>query len=455
MQAPSTAADRRTRHLVLVAPANSYRTGDYLTAADALGCGVTVVTDAATALPGAAITTPFSDPERAAETALRHVRSPVDGVVGTDGRAVEVAGAIARGAGLPTNSAAALRTAADKMRQRRALDAAGVHQPAFVVDPGDGASIASPDRWRAVTGVSRVAGDDDRHARDPATGLPIPVVVKPVDRCAGQGVLLARTVDELDAAVRRVRLLVGRTAPVMIERHVVGREVAVDALLTAGQLHPLAIFDKPDTPAGPTFPETLLISPARLSTRTRAAVLDVVGRAVEAIGLTHGPVHAEVIVGDGRVYFLELAARSIGGLCGRTIRPGGTQLEAAIIRHALGLRIPVTDPSRAVGVLMLPMPARGTLRGITGLDAARAVDGITDVVVSVGSGQSVVPLPDGDRYLGFVFAEADDPDICERVLRDAWARLTVVIDPPDDRGPDDPGGPPLPADDHRWTRPGR
>lgn len=396
-------------HVAIVSPAGSYRVGDHLAAARALGCAVTVVTDAAVAIPGAAIVVSFADPERAASTVLAAVDRPIDGVVGTDGAAVSVAGAVARRLSLPANDAAAFAAADDKLAQRQALARAGVPQPDFTV----------------------VRAGDDADS-DQAVAL-LPGVVKPVDRTASQGVQRVDTPAQLRDGVDRVRGLVGATAPVLVERFVPGMEVAIDGLLQRGRLQVLTTFDKPDTPTGPTFPETLLISPARLPDVVLGSVTDVVARAARAIGLAEGPIHAECKVDGDTVWFLELAARTIGGLCSRSVQIAGMRVEELAIHHALRQSLP-PPPRRgwdhsagATGVLMLPVPARGRLVAVRGIERARSISGVTDVVLSIGPGEPVVPLPDGDRYLGFVFARSMTADDCEHALRRAWGELTVEI----------------------------
>jgi biotin carboxylase len=392
------------RHLLLIAPAGSYRIGDHLAAARDLGCDVTVATDAAVAIVGAALVTSLADPERAATALLADLDRDVDAVIGTDGPAVAVAGAIARRTGLPANTSAALTATTDKLAQRRACARAGVPQPDFGVVTSDTADVSALEHL-------------------------LPAVAKPIDRTASQGVVRADTPDALRAAVARIRRICGHGATVLVERCVPGTEVAVDGLLVDGTLRVLAMFDKPDAPSGPVFPETLLISPARLSRDVRDRVVDVVSRAAAAIGLTEGPVHAECRMDAGRVAFLELAARSIGGLCSRSVRIAGMRLEELVLRHAL--RLPGAAPSEltdvATGVLMLPVSRAGRLTAVHGVDRARAISGIVDVIISAAPGAPVVPLPDGDRYLGFAFARAPDADACERALRQAWDALDVEI----------------------------
>ncbi len=381
--------------LLLVTPSDSYRTGAYLDAATRMGCSVTVATDAAVAIRSSALTTSFASPGEAADAILGQLDGRYDAVVGTDGAALPVAAVVAGRLGLRNNPVEAVLTADDKLRQRRTLDAAGVPQPSF--------AVVGEARW------------DD-----------FPAVVKPTDRAAGQGVIPVETPAELDGPVSRLRALVG-PAPVLIEGLVSGLEVAIEGLLVDGELHVLAVFDKPDETVGLTFPETLLIQPARIEEDARSRAIEVVERAASAIGLKNGPMHAECMLDGDRVWFLELAPRTIGGLCSQALRPGGVGLEEMVIGLAFGCPLPPTGAAEPSGVLMLPIPIEGHLEAVDGIDRARAVPGIEGVTLTVGSGEFVRPLPEGDRYLGFVFATGASADDVEASLRAAWACLDVRI----------------------------
>jgi len=200
-------------------------------------------------------------------------------------------------------------------------------------------------------------------------------------------------------------------------------------VLSAGDLTVTAVFDKPGMPDGPTFEETLLVTPSRLAAGTLAAAVRVAADAARVLGLCTGPVHAELRICDRGPAMLELAPRSIGGLCSRALRfPGGASLEEIVLASALGRPVPAaTGPARPAGVLMLPVPRPGILRAVEGKDDALAVPGVTGLTIMIPPGQRVRPLPDGDRYLGFVFAEADTPAGVEQALTAAVARLHVVI----------------------------
>ena len=225
----------------------------------------------------------------------------------------------------------------------------------------------------------------------------------------------------------------GQAARVLVEDFIPGVEVALEGLLRAGTLEVLAIFDKPDPLDGPFFEETLYVTPSRLDADRQREVESAAARAARALGLREGPVHAEVRLNADGAWILEVAARSIGGLCARTLRFGaGVTLEELILRHAAGLDLPPHDRERsASGVLMLPIRRAGRLREVRGQTGARAVPGIDGLTITVPRGETMVPLPEGDRYLGFLFARAATPDAVERALRTAWAAMEVVVDPTD------------------------
>jgi biotin carboxylase len=323
-----------------------------------------------------------------------------------------LAAAVAARMGLPHNPVEAVLNAADKAAQRRYWAAAGVPQPSFRLVP---------------------AGDCVRQA---AEAVGFPCVVKAVSLSASQGVLLA---DDPAAAVQaghRIRQILPSaerpaSEPLLVEEYLPGPELSIDGVLAAGDLTVTAVFDKPAIPDGPTFEETLLVSPSRLTAETLAAAVGAAAGAARALGLTAGPVHAELRVGARGPAMLELAARSIGGLCSRALRfPGGASLEEIVLANALGrpIRPASAGPVRPCGVFMLPVPRAGTLRAVEGRAAALAVPGITGLTITIPLGRRVLPLPDGDRYLGFIFAEGDSGPEVEHALTAASERLRVIID---------------------------
>jgi biotin carboxylase len=264
-----------------------------------------------------------------------------------------------------------------------------------------------------------------------------PCVLKPLIFSASRGVIRADDPPSFVAAWRRIAKLLHDTRAerrargedegheVLVEGFVPGAEVAVEGLLRAGTLEVLALFDKPDPLDGPFFEETLYVTPSRHPAALQREIERVTAEGARALGLAEGPLHAELRLPPSGPVILEIAARSIGGLCSRTLRFGaGLTLEEVLVAHAMGLPLDaVRREARAAGVMMLPIPRRGVLHGVSGVEAARAVPGVVDVVITAETGRELVPLPEGDSYLGFLFAKGDRPEDVEAALRAAHARL--------------------------------
>ena len=409
------------RRVLLLLPTGAYRAADFLEAARELGVDVVVGAEQRHALDevigSRVIELPLHRPEVAADAIVEFAdEMPLNAIVPVDDAGVVVASLAAEQLGLAHSPPAATALTRDKAAMRRRLAQAGVSQPAF----------------------TRVDGDDDPAAA--AAKLGFPVVLKPLELSGSQGVIRADTPADAAAAAARIRRMPplanhASPAPLLVERFVPGVEVAVEGLLRRGTLHTLAIFDKPDPLDGPYFEETLYITPSRLSDDAQRAVEDVTSTAVAGLGLTEGPVHAELRVDGESAVVIEVAARSIGGLCARSLRFGlGVSLESLILRHALNLPLRDTTAAHAAsGVMMLPIPRAGVLVAVRGREAALKVPGIVGLEITIAPGGWVEPLPEGDRYLGFMFARGDTPSSVESALRRVHAKLEVEIDP--DRAP--------------------
>jgi biotin carboxylase len=398
--------------VLLLVPARTYRAADFILAAERMRLDLVVASDGALPLGRAVIPARSAEIDASARRILARAGplKVIDAVVAADTPMLVLAATVAAAMGLPHNPVDAVRAALDKAAQRQRWAAAGVPQPSFRLVP---------------------AGDGVRQA---AEAIGFPCVVKAVSLSASQGVLRA---DDPTAAVEAARLIrqilddAERPAdePLLIEEYLPGPELSIDGVLTAGDLTVTAVFDKPGMPDGPTFEETLLVSPSRLAERTLAAAVRTAADAARSLGLSTGPVHAELRICDRGPAMLELAPRSIGGLCSRALRfAGGASLEEIVLANALGRPIPGGGgPAAPCGIYMLPVPRPGILRAVEGKADALAVSGVTGLTITIPPGQRVRPLPDGDRYLGFVYAEADTPADVEEALTAAVARLRVVI----------------------------
>ena len=403
--------------VLLLLPSATYRAADFLEAARALDVDVVVASEQrqtlAEAMGDRALHLDLHDRDAATEAIVALARrGPIDAVVAVDDQGVLVAAEAAARLGLPANPHAAVAATRDKAVMRRAFAAAGVPQPAYrVVGPEDDVAVV-------------------------ASALGFPCVVKPVSLSGSRGVIRADDPVATDAAATRVRRILEEAdedagGPLLVERFVEGDEVALEGLLRAGRLEVLTVFDKPDPLDGPYFEETIYVTPSRKDPATLATIAARTADAIRALGLREGPIHAELRVSGDDVCVLEVAARSIGGLCSRALRFGaGVRLEELILRHALGLPLDgLHRESAAAGVMMLPIPRAGVLLAVHGQDQARAVPGIAGLEITIHPGRPVQPLPEGDRYLGFLFARAATPAEVEHALRTAHGQLEVVIDP--------------------------
>jgi biotin carboxylase len=338
-----------------------------------------------------------------------------DAVVALGDAPTVLAAQAAEEKGIPYHPPAAVRACRNKFLARQLYRAAGLPVPSFFT-------------FRLEDGPRAAAA----HA-------PYPCVLKPLGLSGSRGVIRANRPAEFAAAFERIRALLetpeirrareDQNRFVQVESYIEGREFAVEGLVTEGRLQTLALFDKPDPLEGPYFEETIYVTPSREEAPVRQAILETVGRAVEALGLRHGPVHAEARVNARGVWMLEAAARPIGGLCAKALTfNGGMPLEELVVRHAMGETIsPATLDGPATGVMMIPIPRAGVYKGVAGTGHAAAVPGITDVIVTAKEGQRLAPLPEGASYLGFLFARGDTPAEVEQALGRAHAQLRFQI----------------------------
>jgi biotin carboxylase len=404
--------------VLLLVPSATYRVADFLEAARTLGVDVVIGGDESPVLEGPMgkrwLQLPLDDPQAAGAAIVAHDGlAPLDAVLAVDDRGAVAAAEASKRLGLRHNSPDAVSGTRDKLVMRTRLGAAEVAQPAYAAIGAD----AGPDEIAAV-----------------ADAVGLPCVIKPRTLSGSQGVLRADTAAEAVAVVERVRKIASCATSdddgtLLLERFVPGPEVAVEGLLNDGELKVLAVFDKPDPLDGPAFEETIYLTPSRLADADVDAVTAATAAACRALGLAQGPIHAEVRVSDGRASVIEVAARTIGGLCARTlIFSTGRTLEQLVIGQALGWELgSMRRRSGASGVFMLPVPHAGILEGVGGRREAAAVPGITDVQITIADGRPVEPVPEGNRYLGFVFARGLTPAEVEAALRRAESLLDVRI----------------------------
>jgi biotin carboxylase len=404
------------RVLLLTTP-NTYRSQAFLAAAERLGVDVAIATDMPAELAeswGHRLGLDFQQIDQAVGAIAAFAADrPLSAIIAVDDSGSLLAARASAALGLPHNSPDAAEAARDKHIMRGLLARAGVPSPPFRL-----CSTA-----------------DDLHAL--AEQVEYPCVVKPLRLNGSRGVIRADDRREFIAAAGRLAALLDSIDPApgpkpfLAERFIPGFEVALEGLLDRGQLEVLALFDKPDPLDGPFFEETIYVTPSRLPQATQAAIARCAADAAAALGLREGPMHAELRVNQDGPWIVELAGRSIGGLCSKTLRFGtDASLEELILRQACGL--PVDSSGRtgmAGGVMMIPIPGAGLLKRISGVDEAAAVPGVEEIDITAQPNYPIVPLPEGDSYLGFIFARGEAPAHVEAALREAHAQLRFEIKP--------------------------
>ena len=354
----------------------------------------------------------------AAEISTQLADKPPDAIVALGDRPTATAAYAARAFGIAANSPESVEICRNKLRQRETLRRANLPVPDFFdFSTAENLDLAVP---RAK----------------------FPCVLKPLSLSASQGVIRANNEIEFREAVRRIRKLLEspeiqvQREPnldrILVEIYVPGREVAIEGLLTDGNLRALAIFDKPDPLEGPYFEETIYVTPSRLPAADQRALLDCAARSVAALGLITGPIHAEFRINENGPWVIEIAPRPIGGLCARALRFGNERisLEELILRHALQMEGSNLDREKAAAaVMMIPVPKSGTLEKVEGQRAAEKIAGIDAIIISARLHDYIAAWPDGNSYLGFIFSSAETPEAAEAALREAHAKLIFTLNP--------------------------
>ncbi len=403
--------------MLLLATPSTYRAEAFLAAATRLGIDVVIAIDLPPEIEnrwGATLALDFQDLTGSTRAIVAFAaEQPLDAILAVDDAGTLLAARASAALGLSHNAPAAAEAARDKYRMRRLLQSGDVPIPRFEL---------------------HTSADD---LREVATHVRYPCVVKPLRLSGSRGVMRADDEAQFVAAVERLTRLLREIDPApgpkpyLVEEFVPGFEVALEGLLDGGELRPLALFDKPDPLDGPFFEETIYVTPSRLPETTQAAIIACAERSAAALGLRNGPIHAELRVNERGPWLIEIAGRSIGGLCSQTLRFGvDTSLEELILRQACGLPLPdLRRESSARGVMMIPIPEAGVLKAVHGIDAARAVPGVESIAITARCHYPLVPLPEGNSYLGFIFARGATPAEAEAALREAHRRLRFDIRP--------------------------
>jgi biotin carboxylase len=412
------------KRVLLLLTARTYRAKAFKEAADRLGVEVCAVVDMKQELAeywNYPLGVDFTDQDKAIEAIKSFAqKKPVGAVLSVDDSGSAVAALASQELGLRHNAPDAALAARDKYMMRSKLHKHGVKVPDF-----------------SLHCFPTEKGQDETSTRRLADEIAYPIVIKPVNLSGSRGVIRVNSPDEFTNAVERLHQIMltlsasSDSIPYLIESYIDGVEVAVEGLLDDGKLQVLAIFDKPDPLVGPYFEETIYVTPSELTGGIQDEIAACTSAAAKAIGLREGSIHAELRINDGGVWVIEIAGRSIGGMCSQTLRFGVEEsLEELIIRQALGMEFQsFKRENLASGVMMIPIPQRGILRGVRGIQKAEKIPLIERVEITARLNYSLLPLPEGDSYLGFIFARGTSTKAVESALRKAHGELEFDILP--------------------------
>jgi len=395
------------KRILLVAATTGYQVREFADAAQALGIELVLATDRCHILENPwgdeAAPLRFDNPEPWIEALA--ARGPFDGILAVGDRPAWIAAQAAERLKLRFHPARAARAAANKLLARERFRAGGLLVPGFQQIP-QAAPLGS----------------------EPPAPVGFPCVLKPLESSASRGVIRANNSEEFRAAAERICRM--QDGDLLVEDYIPGREFALEGLVTSGNLQTLALFDKPDPLEGPYFEETIYVTPSGQTEEVQRRIRETAQAAVTALGLTDGPVHAEMRVNERGIWMLEAAARPIGGLCARVLRFAAPfcALEQLLLRHAAGEEVSQARLAPgAHGVMMIPIPHSGVYRGVHGVEDARRVSGIENVVITAKEGQEMLPVPEASAYLGFLFSRGASADIVVKGLRAAHQRLEFTL----------------------------
>jgi biotin carboxylase len=403
------------QRILLISEPNGYRLAPYIAAAKKMDLDTLVASCGRFSLTSEVVDglhVDLNNTESSLNTILNHAKKkPFAGVIGCDDSTVELAAIVARELGLTHNSPAAARLTRRKDLARSHLGKFGCRVPRHWL-----INLREP-------------------LEEQLKQVDFPCVLKPLALSASRGVIRANSAQEFIEACKRIAQILEATEnPVernhlLAESYIDGIEIAFEGFLDNGKLTTLAIFDKPDPLIGPYFEETIYVMPSKLDRRQHRQVIEEITKACQAYDLTTGPIHAELRIDHSSAWILEVAARTIGGDCARSLDDDSFNLEELIVSLAIGKQYDLSLPVEARGVMMIPIPKRGVLRRVEGLSEAIKIPHIENIEITTRSGNELIPLPEGNQYPGFIFARAETSDEVVTALRAAHEKLNFVVSP--------------------------
>lgn len=404
------------QRLLLISHHNSYRIAAYIKAAQNLGLEVTIASEGEHSLVSEVangLHIDFSNSDLSLEKIITENKiRPFSGILGSDDQTVELAARAAKALKLPHNPPQAALCSHRKDLARAELALAGCPVPIHCL-------------FDLTLPIKRQLA-----------GLPWPCVLKPLNMSASRGVIRANNEDEFLIACDRLKPIIATSLNefeqyhLLIEDYIDGIEIAYEGFLTNGSLQTITVFDKPDPLVGPYFEETIYVTPSVLDDKLQQSIQTVIQKACSAYGLVTGAIHAECrIDSEKKIWILEIASRTIGGDCARLLDNENFTIEELAISLAINRPVDISMPQQARGVMMIPVREKGLLKRVEGLLEANKVRHIDKIDIIIAEGHELIPLPEGNQYLGYIFASADTSEQVTSAIRKAYAALKFVTVP--------------------------
>lgn len=405
------------KNILLLVPTETYRAEAFITGAAALGVSLTIASERRQAMAASMGRRTLVVSMQNPEVGLKQIEQAADNmqfdaIISVDDGGLATAALASKKLGLKYISTNSAQMSNNKIAMRKRLEQTEISKPWFLVH-------------KPTNKISITTG-----------AIPsFPIIVKPASLSGSIGVMRIDAPEDVESALALCESIqmdhgCGGDTQTLIEQYISGVECAVEAMVFNDQLKILAIFDKPRPLEGPYFAETIYVAPSERDREIQNKLQSTLEEARKALEIKTGPIHAEFrITSDREVYLIELAARSIGGMCSNAIPlSGGRSLEELIIAEALGMEIPeFAIENQASGVFMMPVPAKGVLRSISGVEEAKSTRWITNVTLSMMINSEVSPIPYDARYVGFIFAKAPTSRAVVEALEEAFKKIEIEI----------------------------
>ncbi len=389
--------------LLLVIPENSYKSNDFVLTAEKLGIDFLIITDSdqVTSQFGDTVIIQNFDENISDETLIKLQK--ITHVLPVDHSGLKYAGYLVDLLGAKGNKLFAIEHSMNKFESRNTFN-----------------SISN---IKAKNMIAKSLKDIELFTKKHGTS-----VLKPNFGSASKSVLKINNFNQSKDYI--INLMNDcEDQEMIIEQYIEGTEYALEGNLINSNLNKITIFDKPIEYKEPYFEESIYITPSELSEELQNQIVELIGNACKKIGLENGPVHVEFKILDEKIFIIEINPRMIGGLCSKCLSFGlfKVSLEEITLHAFLYDELkPIELLSNYVGVLMLPTPKTGKFVSIN-QDELEKIDNVSTVEITVSQNSDLLEPPFGDKYLGFVFSQANEKVLVINALMKAMSTSMPII----------------------------